>query len=324
MNINSPTQSIYLIAPSGAIQEKESCLNGINWLNANGYEVDNLSCLDRQFERFAGSDETRLSDIESIYKLTNHNTIVMSARGGYGANRLLPNIQWNELARSISQGIKLVGHSDFTAIELALFSKTQSISYAGPMLSYDFGFDNSKLPTISKVTFDYFQEVMVNRSLNLKINAKQTYISGDIKIDRHENCLLWGGNLSILVNLLGSSYFPSQDLINKGILFIEDVNEHPYRIERMLWQLLEAGVLSQQKAILLGDFSSYKLTDTDHGYDLGTAVQRINKELKARGADTVFIVGLPFGHIRDKATLPIGVPASLTANQNGFELKAMW
>lgn len=321
VSLNTP---IHLIAPSGAVLNKTSAINGANWLTSNGFKVENLSCIDRQFERFSGDDESRLKEIESIYNISNLDSIVMSVRGGFGASRLIPHIQWNKLASAINNGVRLLGHSDFTAIEIALFSRTQAISFAGPMLSYDFGIEDPNIPNISKFTFDCFKEVMINKSLNLTVKCNQSYCSTDLTILPNMNSLLWGGNLSMLVNLLGSHSFPSIDLIKNGTLFLEDVNEHPYRIERMLWQLLEAGILTSQKAILIGDFSAYKLSEIDHGYDLDTAINRINKEFKLRGADTVILTGLPFGHIRNKATLPIGVPISLTANQNGFNLKAKW
>ena len=80
---------------------------------------------------------------------------------------------------------------------------------------------------------------------------------------------MWGGNLSVLVSLLGTPYFPE---IKGGILFLEDVGEHPYRIERMLTQLLHAGVLARQKAIVLGQFTEFKLVPHDRGYKLQTVV----------------------------------------------------
>jgi len=101
-----------------------------------------------------------------------------------------------------------------------------------------------------------------------------------------------------VTHLLGTPYFPE---IDGGILFLEDVFEHPYRIERMLLQLLHAGVLDAQAAILLGDFSAYKLLDNDGGYDLDAAIDAIRERTR-----TPILAGLPFGHIRDKVSLPIG------------------
>ncbi|MBU3740640.1 MAG: LD-carboxypeptidase, partial [Rhodoferax sp.] len=112
------------------------------------------------------------------------------------------------------------------------------------------------------------------------------------------NSVLWGGNLAVLVSLLGTPYFPD---IQRGLLFLEDVGEHPYRIERMLTQLLHAGVLARQRAIILGQFTDYKLTPHDRGYTLHSAVAWLRSQLKVP-----VITNLPFGHGPTKVMLPIG------------------
>jgi len=116
--------------------------------------------------------------------------------------------------------------------------------------------------------------------------------------------VLWGGNLAVLVSLLGTPYFPR----TRGILFLEDVNEHPYRVERMLVQLAQAGVLGRQKAILLGSFTDYKLTPHDAGYGLRSVVDWLRREVKVP-----VVPGLPFGHVKTKATLPVGAKVGVAA-----------
>jgi muramoyltetrapeptide carboxypeptidase len=126
---------------------------------------------------------------------------------------------------------------------------------------------------------------------------------------------LWGGNLAMLVHLLGTPYFAQ---IDGGILFIEDINEHPYRVERMLLQLLHAGVLDKQKALVLGDVSGYKLAAFDNGYDFDAMLAYIRSRLPIP-----VLTGLPFGHIRERCTLPFGAQARLVSDRSGsFELTA--
>jgi muramoyltetrapeptide carboxypeptidase len=103
--------------------------------------------------------------------------------------------------------------------------------------------------------------------------------------------------------LLGTPWFPKVD---GGILFLEDVNEHPFRIERMLTQLLHAGVLDRQKAILLGQFSRYRLADNDRGFDLPAVVRWLRAQTR-----TPVLTGLPFGHEHPKLTLPHGAQVAL-------------
>jgi muramoyltetrapeptide carboxypeptidase len=118
--------------------------------------------------------------------------------------------------------------------------------------------------------------------------------------------VLWGGNLAILSSMVGTPFLPK---VKGGILFLEDVGEHPYRIERMLYQLHHAGILSRQRAILLGQFTEFELNGNDGGYDLGGAVA----QLRTMVSVPVF-TGLPFGHVADKLTLPVGGRCALDMN----------
>ncbi|MEN9912143.1 MAG: hypothetical protein RI956_587, partial [Pseudomonadota bacterium] len=115
-------------------------------------------------------------------------------------------------------------------------------------------------------------------------------------------------------SLLGTPYFPKLEQINGGILLIEDVNERPFRVERMLNQLYLAGILNSQSAILWGDFGNPTVLDYDRGYDLNSVIDYARNTL---GLGDRLITGLPFGHCPKKLSLPIGVQAnlSLTTNQ---------
>jgi len=126
--------------------------------------------------------------------------------------------------------------------------------------------------------------------------------------------VLWGGNLSVLTSLLGSRHFPT---IKNGIIFLEDVGEHPYRIERMLTQLLNADVLGWQKAIVLGQFTQYELTSHDHGYKLQSVVNWLRRQTK-----TPVLTNLPYGHVQTKVLLPVGAEVDLLVE--GREALIFW
>lgn len=277
---------IYVIAPSGAVNRPEQ----IALATANLKQIGFKSKVDRQVklvhERFAGNDQKRLEGIARA--LNQPMGIVMAARGGYGLSRLLPAIDWRAVADS---GKVFVGHSDFTAFNLALLAKTGAVSYTGPSMVTDFGV---KRP--NALTAELFGEVMRGE---LEILSFET--AGSDGFDGRG--VLWGGNLAMVVSLLGTPYFPK---IKGGILFVEDVNEHPYRVERLLLQLAQAGVLAQQKALLLGSFTDYKLSDQDHGYDIASVIAHIRKTV-----GIPVITGLPYGHTAAKATLPIGAKVGL-------------
>jgi muramoyltetrapeptide carboxypeptidase len=286
--------------------------NGVLFCSKKNIEVINQSCAQRHVQRFAGSDAERLIELNSIPELPPH-AIVMALRGGYGMHRLLDEIDWLSIANQVDKGLKIVGHSDFTAFQMALLAKTGAVTYAGPMFSYDF------CSEASEFTWHHFESCMNNGRMRYEVIQSQS-IEKSLGVTEQDKSILWGGNLSMIASLIGTEYLPSVDQVKGGILFIEDVNEHPYRIERMLHQLWMAGYLSNQKAILIGDIASYKLTDTDCGYDLRSALNSLRIKL---GSSVPILVGLPFGHCPDKLTIPIGKYATLSASSSGFILETI-
>jgi len=313
-------KSIHLIAPSGASLDDKSPLAGIDWLKNQGIAIQNSECIKRVHERFSGNDEVRLNELNTLATL-DPQTVVMAMRGGYGIHRLLPNIDWMGIAKAISKGLQISGHSDFTVFQLGLLARTGAITLSGPMLNYDFGkLDDSGMAIApDEFMWKHFQAAIERRTLDCSVSAPQSFLakasSGEVK------GILWGGNLTILAGLVGTPYLPSQQQTQNGILFLEDVNEHPYRLERMLMQLLDAAILGQQSAILLGGFSAYRLYDNDKGYTLERAIEAIRKRLP----DTIpILTGLPFGHQANKLTLPTGAQATLNYSATGFDLKANW
>ena len=313
-------KSIHLIAPSGASLDNKSPQAGIDWLRQQAFVIQNTDCVQRVYERFAGSDEERLTEINSISKVEPQ-TLVMAMRGGYGLHRLLSDIEWNVIAKAIQKGLQICGHSDFTVFQLGLLAKTGAISLAGPMLNYDFGRlgDNGTPVVPDAFMWQHFQNAIQNRKLECQVSSPQSFLGK--ATENSLTGLLWGGNLTVLAGLIGTPYFPSAKQTQNGILFLEDVNEHPYRIERMLMQLLDAGILSNQGAILLGGFSAYRLYDNDKGYSLERAIEAIRKRLPQ---EIPILTGLPFGHQANKLTLPVGAQANLSFNANQFEIKAQW
>lgn len=272
---------VYLISPSGHVPDAQQLQRACVRLAEMGFKVHTDESVLERFQRFAGTDEQRLQAIHR--SLTQPHPIVMATRGGYGLSRLLPMIDWNAVAAS---GKRFVGHSDFTAFNLALLARTGAVSYAGPAVLFDFG-DNE----LDDLTPDLFAESMRDE---LEILSFESPDSDPVDA----RGILWGGNLAMVASLVGTPYMPD---ISGGILFLEDVAEHPYRIERMLTQLWHAGILQRQNAIVLGHFTDYRLASHDNGYDMDAVIQWL------RAAVGVPVVtGLPYGHVKTKATLPVG------------------
>jgi muramoyltetrapeptide carboxypeptidase len=308
------------VAPSGASLDEKSPLAGIAWLEGQGFSIHNPQCVHRVHERFAGNDEERLRELNEISSL-DPQSVVMAMRGGYGIHRLLPNIDWSPIGKAVDQGLQICGHSDFTAFELGLLAKTGAISLSGPMLNFDFGRMDEGGVAVTPDTFmwKHFLSAIQERKLDCTISAAQPFLGENTS--QSITGILWGGNLTVLASLIGTPYLGSSKQTQGGILFLEDVNEHPYRLERTLMQLLDAGVLTGQAALLLGGFSAYRLYDNDKGYTLERAVEAIRQRLPQF---IPIITDLPFGHQSNKLTLPVGAQATLDYNSTGFTLKANW
>lgn len=291
--------SIYLISPSGAVADPERARRAAATLEALGHRTRFDPAALKVSQRFAGSDAQRAGAFARA--AAQDAPVVMITRGGYGLTRLLPALDFRALARS---GKQWVGLSDFTAFHLAMLAKARAVTWAGPALLDDFGVDAPA--DVDPVTLGCFREALSGELEMLGFAAR-----GPSGID--ERGTLWGGNLSVLCAMLGTPFFPK---VKGGILFVEDVNEHPYRIERMLVQLLQAGVIDAQRALVLGHVNRYALAPHDRGYDLPAALKWLRTQTKVP-----IVTGLPFGHDRPKVMLPHGATVGLaTEGRTGWLL----
>ncbi|ELX83782.1 L,D-carboxypeptidase A, partial [Salmonella enterica subsp. enterica serovar Enteritidis str. SE8a] len=295
------TMSLFhLIAPSGYCINQQAALRGVQRLTDAGHQVENDEVIRRRFQRFAGTDAERLADVNSLASLTSPDTIVMPVRGGYGASRLLDRIDWQALAsRQQRDPLLICGHSDFTAIQAGLLAQANVITFSGPMLAANFGAE-----TLNTFTEQHFWLALRKAQFTVEWqgDGPQCDVQGT----------LWGGNLAMLISLIGTPWMPT---IDKGILVLEDVNEHPFRVERMLLQLEYAGILNRQSAIVLGSFSGAAPNEYDAGYSLESVYAFLRSRLSVP-----LITGLDFGHEQRTVTLPIGANATLKNTRQGTQL----
>lgn len=264
-------------------------------LAALGCRVKPYYTPEQKFQRFAAPDALR-ADLLQAAAADPEVNVVLALRGGYGMSRLLPLLDIPALAAS---GKLFCGYSDFTALHMALLKEGRA-SFSSPMISDDFSCE-----TLSALTLPDFWRCLNGPQHQVSWAAKEP-----AQIDLSGT--LWGGNLAMFSHLVGSPYLPA---IEGGILFFEDIAEHPYRVERMLLQLHFSGILARQKAIVLGDFSAYQLSAFDNGYDFDQMLAYVRSQLSIP-----VITGLPFGHIRDKVTLVIGSQARLWSDADGVHL----
>jgi muramoyltetrapeptide carboxypeptidase len=302
---------IYIYSPSGAVRDKAAFKRGVARLQALGHEVElDADALSRH-QRFAGNDETRLASIHRA--AASKADVALMSRGGYGLTRILPGIHYKKVAKAIEQGMLFVGISDFTAFQSAVLARTGAVTWAGPALCEGFGVADAP----DDIMTACFDDLLLGQGEGAGWRQHRDTFSGTASAAdataaseqgmaswRVTHASLWGGNLTILSALMGTPYFPE---IKGGILFLEDVGEHPYRIERMLTQLLYAGVLARQKAIVLGQFTEFKLVPHDRGFRLQSVVQWLKTRVKVP-----VLTNLPYGHVATKVLLPVGAKSDLS------------
>lgn len=300
---------LVLLSPAGVVAQPAAVRRAAKRLTAHGFEVQIDAAALARHQRFAGDDDTRLDALHRVARAAPF--VAMATRGGYGLTRLLDRLDWKLLAQSVEQGTRWVGHSDLTALQLGLLAhaggRSKPITWAGPLAAEHFGRDEVQ-GGVDEVTEGCFLEAMRGELEAVGFRTEAGFDGLDVR------GTLWGGNLTVLLSLLGTPHWPR---IKRGILFLEDVNEHPYRVERNLLQLHQAGVLDAQRAVLLGHFSHWKPSPLDRGYTLKTAVAHVRSVTR-----TPILTGLPMGHVPTIVSLPIG--ARVTLATQGREAFVGW
>jgi len=301
---------IYVFSPSSAVRDKAAFRRGVARLKALGHEVEVDAAALSAHQRFAGDDGTRLAAISRA--AASGADIAIISRGGYGLTRLLPQLPYKAMAKAVAQGTQFVGFSDFSALQAALFARQSCATWSGPDVVTDWGREE-----LDDIMQDTFQDLALGQNegagwhLPLRDTRAVTHRPDGFWAKK---ATLWGGNLSVLTSMIGTPYFPD---IRGGILYLEDLAEHPYRIERMLSQWLHAGILARQKAIVLGAFTHYALSSHDAGFQINTVVDRLRQQIKVP-----VLTGLPFGHVATKVCLPFGAQAQLMVQ--GRDALILW
>ena len=291
--------TVGICAPSGRV-DPVTLAAGIAYLEELGHRVVVPGETAHEWRYFAGTDDERLAGFHALVDDPAID-LVMAARGGYGLTRLLGRIDWARVAASAKA---YVGFSDFTAFNMAAYACANLVTYHGPMLGVDFG----RSPPDTFAEQHFWMAV-----------SRESHRIDDIACDhgydpRRIDGLLWGGNLSLVAHLVGTPYFPS---IDGGILYVEEISEEPYAVERLFMQLQHAGVLARQRAIVLGDFADCKPTNASrYPYSMDEVVETLRQVVPVP-----VLTGLPFGHIARKVTLPFGAPGTLAISERGYSLR---
>lgn len=287
-----------MVAPASTIIDIKQYRKGKRVLERLGFCLAEGSHAQDRWMLFAGEDEARADDINRAFADKSVDAIIC-LRGGAGTARLLPFIDFGLIKRNPKI---LIGYSDITALQLAVLAKTGLVTFYGPMVTTDMGHNwthfsqESLLDTLTTT----------DRNLETSMGQKGKTIT---LCPGEASGRLVGGCLSLVVSMLATEW----DIDTRGsILFLEDIDERPHRVDRYLTQLYLAGKLQAAKGILFGSFSRCDYPAGDELHSLGVRTLDIIKEWAAR-LGTPCMAGVPFGHVANKMTMPMGGRAFMDA-----------
>lgn len=285
---------IGIISPASRIADPTRIQKGIAYLERLGYRTIQGEHILKTYGYLAGTDEERVSDLHRMFANPEVKAI-MCIRGGYGTPRLLSLVDYRLIARNPKI---FVGYSDITSLQLALWKKCGLVTFQGPMVGVD-------LPEqLDGYTEELFWRLLTSPK---KAGAVVPADTPPLTIRKGKGSgRLVGGNLAHLTAIMGTVYQPS---FKDTLLFMEDIGEEPYRIDRMMTQLRDARVFAQVKGILAGQFTDCEIKDP------AKPTLTVDDVLRENGAASPapFLAHLPFGHEAHKMTVPIGIRAKLDA-----------
>ncbi len=297
-----PGDLIGLVSPASAPSSSEMIEQGVRYLERLGYRVKVGRHAATVRGYLAGTDDQRAEDLNEMIRDRNVNAII-AVRGGYGSTRILSMIDYRMLRRRPKI---IVGYSDITALQLAIFCRTGLVTISGPMSGVEM------LDRIDPYTEENFWRVVTSRS---KIGRLQNPEGEPLKtlLGGTATGKILGGNLATLAALLGTSFAPS---FKESVLILEDVDEAPHRIDRMLTQLQNAKIFEKATGLVFGKFVDCGPTDPSKPY---LTVDQIFENV-AQHVRIPVISGLQYGHIPKKLTIPIGVKAKLDTKKGTVEV----
>lgn len=305
--------TVGIIAPSSPTFEPGSLGRTLQWLERLGLKHKLGAHTFESYSSYAGSDEARVDDLHQFFA-DKSVSAVLPLRGGAGAVRLLPRIDFD----LIGQNPKIiVGFSDITGLLIPINQKCNLVTFHGPTLN---------LMYESLYTYNYWQKaVMKTTPIGLVTDPASDDPWGSeypparmIIAEGKGSGRLTGGCLTLIRGLMGTPY----EIDTRGkLVFIEDVDEEPHAMDRMLTQLVLAGKFKEARGIIVGDCSGCRPGGSKrHSLPLNHALETILRE-RLGGLGIPVIYGMKIGHTLDKLTLPLGVKATLTAGKSGVRLK---
>lgn len=292
---------IGIVAPASPVLDPSRIDRGVSYLERLGYRVVVGENVLKGHGYLAGTDEERASDLHSMFRDRNVKAIICT-RGGYGTPRLLRRLDYKLIRRNPKI---LAGFSDITALQLALWTRCRLVTFHAPMLATDMA------DIMDPFTEEMFWRIITD---DRKIGPVTLPEPAQMKVLQPGTFTgrVLGGNLSIIVSLFGTPYQPSFD---RSVLFLEEVGEEPYRVDRMLTQLTNASLLAGCRGIMIGQCMDCVPRDASRP---SLSLDQVLEEF-ARASKKPVVSGLPFGHVTRKMTLPVGVRVRVRTEMTSVE-----
>lgn len=302
----SEGDTIGIVSPSSAIFETEPYEIAIETFEAMGLKVKLGEFVNNRYGHLAGTDEERAGELTAMFKDPEVDAII-ALRGGSGAARILDKIDYDVIA----QNPKIfIGYSDITALHMAIYAKTKLVTFHGPLA----------VSTWNRFSYSIFKNILFDREAVLLENPKSTgdnlvQVNNRIRTIRPGKAsgILLGGNLSVLTGIMGSEYMPL--LWENKILYLEDVGEQIYAVDRMMSQLKLGGVLEKISGFVFGKCSDCK---PGGGFGSLTLEEVIDHYIKPLNIPAYS--GAMIGHISDNSTIPNGIGAEINADEGTIQL----
>jgi len=293
---------IGLVAPASTPSSNEKIEKGVHYLEHLGYRVKIGKHVNKVVGYLAGTDEQRASDFNEMLRDRNVKAI-FALRGGYGTPRILRLLDYSAARRNPKI---IVGYSDLTALQLAMFKKIGLVTFSGPMVSVEMW------NAIDPFTEEHFWRVITSPT---GIGSLTNPPEEPLKILRTGKASgrLLGGNLSLLASLMGTPFLPN---LRRAVLVLEEVDEAPHRVDRMFAQLMNSGIFKVVSAVVLGKFTDCVPTDPSKPY---LTVEQVVDNLAAI-VRCPLIANLQYGHIPRKLTIPIGLKVKVDAGKGKLEI----
>ncbi|MDP1676963.1 MAG: LD-carboxypeptidase [Bacteroidota bacterium] len=292
--------TIGIIAPASPPSAPEKITKGAEYLERLGYRVKLGKNVRKIYGYLAGTDKERADDINTMFADKDVKAII-AVRGGYGTPRLLPLIDYSVIKKNPKI---LIGYSDLTALQLAIFRKTGLITFSGPMAGVEM------FKGIDPFTEENFWACITStKKMGIVRNPSERKLQSLVK--GKASGILLGGNLSLIVTLAGSKYLPS---FKKSLLFIEEIEEESYRFDRMMNQLRITNILDDANGVIMCELTDVKASDTTKPF---LTVEQVMDDYLANLKKPV-VTGLVYGHVPQKLTIPIGIRATLDSAKNSL------